>query len=145
MNPDGSVTMCYKLTFTRAPRGRMPAALLDKPKVQAKPAVTLRPVIDPCSVPRLTRLLVLGHRLEQLVRNGVVPDYTQLARICGISKGRVTHLVNLTLLAPDIQNDILRLGTSDIRSQRLFERTLRPVTALVDWNEQRSAVITESF
>jgi hypothetical protein len=44
----------------------------------------------------------------------------------------VTQIVNLTLLAPGIQEAILNLS----RDSRIAERNLRPVAALLDWKQQ---------
>jgi len=88
--------------------------------------------------PKVTRLLVLGHQFEKLVRDGVVEDYAALSRLTGLSTARVTQLVNLTLLAPDIQAEILNLDEDTAARNRTFERGLRDLTALPDWNEQRT-------
>ena len=48
------------------------------------------------------------------------------------------QILNLTLLPPDIQQEILLLDTTDVRNHRLFEKTARGATAPADWNEQRS-------
>jgi hypothetical protein len=142
MSPDDFVTMRFKVAFTRGPFGHKATAPIKEPKIHPKPAISLTPVVDPSSVPTLTRFLVLGHRLEQLVRDGVVQDFTQLATIFGISKGRVTHLVNLTLLAPDIQEQMLWLNIPDMRSPHLYERSLRQLTLVVDWNHQTTLYLS---
>ncbi len=88
------------------------------------------------SVPKITRLLVLGHHFERLVREGAVKDYAEIARLTGITRARVTQIVNLTLLAPDIQEKIL---VREPASERLlaFERNLRQVTIKSAWSDQR--------
>ncbi len=48
-----------------------------------------------------------GITFERLVRDGVVKDYAEIARLTGLTRARVTQIVNLTLLAPDIQEKIL--------------------------------------
>ena len=140
MRPERTVSVRSKFEFTRKPSGTTLRAMGEDPKAHPKPAITLTPVIDPRLAPKLTRLLVLGYRLEQLARESVVQDYTQLAKVFGLSKGRVTQLVNLTMLAPDIQHELLHLNASDIRGRRLCERNLRKLTALADWREQRAAL-----
>ncbi len=51
---------------------------------------------------------------------------------------RLTQIMNLLLLAPDIQDEILRLGTA--ADQKLVpERHVRPVVKFVLWERQRRA------
>jgi len=87
---------------------------------------------------KLTRLLVLAHHLDALIANGDVADFTQLAAATGLSRARITQIMNLTLLAPDIQSRILGLTTAD--GERLTERTLRRIAAHRIWYDQRGAL-----
>ena len=54
-------------------------------------------------VPRAARLLALAHRWEGMVRRGEVAEYVEIARLAGLTRGRVTQICSLTLLAPDLQ------------------------------------------
>ena len=56
-------------------------------------------------VPRITRLMALAIRFEQLVRGGVVADYAELARLGHVTRARMTQITNLLHLAPDIQEE----------------------------------------
>jgi hypothetical protein len=98
-HPDGSVTVTYKLEITRGRKGQKRLAEPAPPPERA--------AIDPASVPRITRMLVLGYHFERLVRDGTVKDYAAIARLTGLSRARVTQLLNLTLLPPRTQNGIL--------------------------------------
>ena len=84
------------------------------------------------SVPRLTRLLALAHKWEGMVRRGEVRDYVEIARLARLTRGRVTQICGLTLLAPDIQRTIL--GT---RAHTLQGRVLRDLACRAVWVEQR--------
>lgn len=53
------------------------------------------------------RLLALAIRFEGSLRQGVVKDYAELARLGRISRARISQIANLAVLAPDIQEDIL--------------------------------------
>jgi len=88
-------------------------------------------------VPKITRLLVLGHHFERLVRDGAVKNYAEIARLTGLTRARVTQIVNLTLLAPEIQELILNLSTSNRGPAPLTEPGLRELAAMVDWDTQR--------
>jgi hypothetical protein len=52
-------------------------------------------------VPRVSRLLALAHRLDELVRTGVVADYATLAQLAHVSRARMSQILNLLVLAPD--------------------------------------------
>ena len=137
---DGSVTVTYKFEVTRGSKGSKRIAPATTAQQEATPPAPLRPVLDQSSIPKLTRLLVLGHHLDRLVRDGVVRDYTQLARLTGLSKARVTQILNLTMLPPDIQLEVLLLDSADARKHRVFEKTAaRLAAAHCDWNDQRAA------
>ena len=84
------------------------------------------------SIPRLARLLALAIRLEGLIREETIRDYAEVARLGRVTRARVTQIMKLLNLAPDIQEAILFLP-----SARLNERNLRPIAAKVDWDEQR--------
>ena len=58
-------------------------------------------------VPRIARLMALAIRFDKLIRDGVVADQGELARLGKISRARVTQILNLLSLAPDIQAAIL--------------------------------------
>jgi len=98
-HPDGSVTVTYKLEITRG-RKRHKRVLEPAPPSEA-------PIIDPSKVPRATRMLVLGYYFERLVQQGKLKNYAEIARVTGLSRARVTQLVNLTLLPSSQQVRIL--------------------------------------
>ena len=63
----------------------------------------------PGHVPRVSRLLALAHRLERLLRTGVVKDYTDAARLGHVTRARISQVMSLLYLAPDIQEQVLFL------------------------------------
>jgi hypothetical protein len=81
--------------------------------------------------------MALAIRFDQLLHDGVVADYAELARLGHVTRARVTQLMNLLLLAPDIQEAILFLpriqqGRDTIRLGRL-----QPIALTPDWRKQR--------
>src|SRR5262249_11596610 len=56
----------------------------------------------PGRVPRVARLLALAHRLEGLLRGGVARDYAELGRLGHVTRARVSQLMSLLYLAPDL-------------------------------------------
>jgi hypothetical protein len=68
---------------------------------------------------------------------GEVPDYAELARLAHVSRARITQIMNLTLLAPDIQGAILLLSRTDGGRAPVGERQVRPICPLLDWRQQK--------
>ena len=85
----------------------------------------------PRPIPRLTRLLALAIKFEKLLADGVVRDYADLARLGRVTRARMTQIMRLLDLAPDIQEAIL------IDQPAVTEREIRSVSRLLDWDEQR--------
>lgn len=93
--------------------------------------------VKPGRVPRGTRLLALAIRMERLIREGVARDYADLARIGGVTRARLTQIMNLTLLAPDIQEQVLSLPRTVHGRDPVSEPELRSIAAIPDWRKQR--------
>ena len=72
-----------------------------------------------------------------MVDRGEVRDYADLARLGFVTRARVTQIMNLLLLAPDIQEAILTAVLSDAQSETAHERTIRAIVRLPLWAEQR--------
>ena len=94
-------------------------------------------LVEPGRVPRVSRLMALAIRLDRLLREGVARDYADLARLGGVTRARLAQIMNLLLLAPDIQEDILFLPRTIRGRDPITERDLRPIAAVVDWAKQR--------
>jgi DNA invertase Pin-like site-specific DNA recombinase len=87
------------------------------------------------SVPRMSRLLALALKMEQMIQEGTVKDYTELAHLGQVSAARITQVMNLLHLAPDIQEEILLGNTPE---DWLRESAVRKLSAVVLWSEQRN-------
>ena len=83
-------------------------------------------------LPRLTRLLALAHRWNRLIDEGVITDYTEIARVMALSRARVTQIMDLLYLAPQIQEDIL----SDKIVRPVSERAARALIRVPEWTMQ---------
>jgi hypothetical protein len=88
-------------------------------------------------VPRIARLMALALRFEQLVRSGAVRDYAELARLGQVSRARLTQVMNLLHLAPDLQEQILFLPPVLKGRDPIHLEDLQTLTAVLDWQEQR--------
>jgi hypothetical protein len=81
----------------------------------------------------------LANDVDQLIRDDVVTDQAELARLGHVSRARLTQIMNLLSLAPDIQEAILFLPTFDRGRNQFTEKQLRPIAAVPDWRKQRMA------
>jgi hypothetical protein len=77
--------------------------------------------------------MALAIRFEGLLRDETIRDYAELARLGRVTRARMTQIMKLLHLAPDIQEQILFLP----RIKGLNERNLRRIVSRIDWNEQR--------
>ena len=120
------LTIEKKVHFKRASRGRKVMKQGDKPK--RKPLG---------SVPRISRLMALAIHMQKLVDTSEVTDYAELAQLAHVSRARITQIMNLLHLAPDIQEEILFLPRTDGRRAPIRERMVRPIAAIIGWRKQR--------
>jgi hypothetical protein len=91
----------------------------------------------PAKLPHITKLMALAIRLEHLLATGQVKDQAEIARVAGITRARVTQIINLTNLAPDIQQAILDLEPTIDHVPRFREREVRTIAILPNWEKQR--------
>jgi len=89
------------------------------------------------SVPRISRLMALAIHMQELVDAGEVADYAELARLSHVTRARITQIMNLGHLAPDIQEELLLLPLSNGGRDPIRERMVRPIAAIPDWRKQR--------
>lgn len=121
------IKMKQKVRFTRSNAGRR--RIVDAPPVETpKPAGR---------IPRVAKLMALAIRFDGLLRDGVVSDQSELARLAKVTQPRMTQIMNLLHLATDIQQEILFLP--DVASGRdpIHERMLRPIVSEISWRKQR--------
>jgi hypothetical protein len=88
---------------------------------------------DSQPIPRIARLMALAIRFNGLLRNKTIRDYAELARLSRVTRARMTQIMQLLNLAPDIQEQILFLPGP----KGLAERNLRSVVNRIDWEQQR--------
>lgn len=84
-------------------------------------------------VPRISRLMALAIKFQSMTDRGEVRDYADLARLGFVTRARLTQIMNLLLLAPDIQEHLLSLASAGA----VRETQLRSVAGIVEWREQR--------
>lgn len=87
----------------------------------------------PERLPRITKMMALAIRLDHLIKTEQVSDQAELARVGHVSRARLTQIMDLNLLAPDIQEEILFLSAG----ARNIERMVRPIVQDLAWTKQR--------
>jgi hypothetical protein len=86
---------------------------------------------------RVTRVLALAIKLKRLLREGVVSNYVDLARLGHVSRARMSQIMGLTELAPAIQEELLFLPKTLLGRDRIRENELRQIARVVDWQQQQ--------
>jgi hypothetical protein len=79
----------------------------------------------------------MAHRIRQGIHDGEIRDQSDAARRLGLTRARLSQILDLTSLAPDIQERILFLEVIDAR-EPLRERAMRCVLRSMLWDEQRA-------
>lgn len=112
--------------------------VLPRPTRGRRQVAAPSPRVGPVAprLPRITRLMALAIKFQDMVDRGEVRDYADLARLGYITRARVTQIMNLVLLSPDIQEQLL-FGHVALKS----ERDLRAVARRVYWTEQRALAL----
>ena len=88
-------------------------------------------------VPRVAKLLALAHHFEAMLREGVVQSYAELAQLGQVTPARVSQVMALLGLAPDIQEAILFLPRTVRGRDPIQMYDLLPLTTVLDWKTQR--------
>jgi hypothetical protein len=120
----GSQEITYALDFRGSKQSRRESTATPHPS----PAGSSN-----SSIPRIARLMALAIRFDGLLRAQQFRDYAELARLGRVTRARMTQIMKLLDLAPDIQEQILFVPNL----KGLNERTLRPIVSRIDWSEQR--------
>jgi hypothetical protein len=123
------ITIKQKVHFGRGRAGRRRIAT----ELSAVEAVPMG------RVPRVSKLMALAIRFDSLIREGNVAGLSELARLAHVTQPRMTQIMNLLHLAPDIQEDLLFLPPVTEGRAQIHERVLRPLSAEVCWAVQRGA------
>lgn len=120
-------TIRRKISFSRRPNKTVALTVVNEP---APPAPTVR-------VPRIAKLMALAIHFDQSIHEGKVADQSELARLIHVTQPRLTQIMNLNHLAPDVQEQLLHLPAAERGRERIHERVLRPVVAEMNWSVQR--------
>ena len=78
---------------------------------------------------------------DGLIQSGAVANYSALARLANVTRARMTQIMNLLMLAPEIQEQILFLPRAERERDELCLRELQPVAGVVVWEGQQQAAL----
>ena len=124
----GSLTIECEVHFDR--KGRGSRKVLETGPSPFRPA-------EPGRVPRVGRLMALALRCEGLLRSGVLENQTEIARLGHVTRARVSQILNLLNLAPDIQEAILDMPRTLVGRDAVILRDVLPIASTKEWAEQR--------
>jgi hypothetical protein len=122
-----SFTIEKDIHFQRQARGRQ----------ELRGGVETLPVTPAAArVPRIARLMALAIRFDGLLQTGQIRDQAELARLGHVTPARVSQILSLIHLAPDIQEEILFLQGGQ-RGTDFLLADLVPIATQTDWANQR--------
>jgi len=82
--------------------------------------------------------MALAIKFDKMLQDGVVGSQTDLAALARVTQPRMTQIMNLLHLAPDIQEEILFLPPVTEGRDPVTERSLRRLAEESIWNHQRT-------
>jgi hypothetical protein len=85
----------------------------------------------------VSRFTALAIWIDEPIRHGAVADQAELARLGHVTRARLTQIMNLLSLSPEIQEAILLLPPTERGCDAVAERDLRPIAAIPSWKRQR--------
>jgi hypothetical protein len=88
-------------------------------------------------VPRISKLMALAIRMEKLVGEKHTSDCAKLASLGSVSRPRLSQIMSLTNLTPDIQETLLFLPKTMAGPDPITERRLRRIAQTIDWSRQK--------
>lgn len=127
MNHESDLTVICPVSIRRGRAGR----------VKLDASQPSQPPPEPGNIPRITRLMALAIKLADDIDAGRVRNLADIARLGSITRPRVTQIMNLLCLAPDIQESILFLPRTFEGRAPVTEQALRDLARL-SWAEQRA-------
>jgi len=94
--------------------------------------------VPPGRIPRISKLMALAIRFDRLIQEGKIADQSELARLAHVTQPRMTQIMNLLHLAPDIQEEILFLPRVTEGKDPVTKRDLRRIVKEIKWSRQRA-------
>jgi len=133
---NGQVTLSWDVHFQTKAKGRRE---LQLEAAQEGPKLSLG------RVSRVSRLMALAIHFQELLHTGKVKDYAEIARLGHVTRARLTQIMNLLLLAPDIQEEVLFLPRTTQGRDAVKIANLQPIACTLSWPIQRKLWQTQKM
>jgi hypothetical protein len=104
-------------------------------KVESGPA----PTPPPARTPRISRFMALAVRLGKQMQDGEYANQREIGDVGGVTRERVSQILGLLNLAPDLQEVILFLPRVERGRDPIVLRDLLPIAKVSDWTQQRKS------
>ena len=88
--------------------------------------------------PRIVQVVALAIHFQDMLDRGEVRNHADLARLGCISRERMSQIMMLAWLAPDIQQEVLSLPKTPGGRFRVSETSLRSIAQIYTWDDQRT-------
>ncbi len=88
-------------------------------------------------LPRVTQVVALALHFQDIIQRGEARDYADLARLGCLTRERMSQIMELVWLAPDITEEVLCLPTTPSGRYPISESNLRRMASFMCWAEQR--------
>ena len=88
-------------------------------------------------LPRVTQVMALAIQFQDMIQRGEARDYADLARLGCLTRERMSQIMELVWLAPDIQQEILELPPTGGTRFPISEVSVRRIASLLSWAEQK--------
>ena len=72
-----------------------------------------------------------------MIRQGEAKNFADVSRLAGLCRERISQLMRLTYLAPDIQVELLYLPPTSTGRYPVSETSIRRIASLLSWVDQR--------
>lgn len=115
-----------EVAFFRSGGGQAKTRFVDAPADVPPPT---RPL-------RAAEMLAVAYQMDRMIETGIVRDRAEMARVTGFDDSRISQIMNLMWLAPDIQEEVLLAEVGDGRDW-VTAKELLPIARCPWWAEQR--------
>ena len=121
---NSTVEIQFRLHATGRPEGR--------------PGSSGAPAPGSGRLPRVTQVMALAIQFQDMIQQGEARNYADLARLGCLTRERMSQIMELIWLAPDIQQEILAYPPTEAGRFPLSEVAVRKIAASLSWLQQRS-------
>lgn len=112
--------------------GKIEVVRQGKRKVVRQPREKVGP-----RIPRISKLMALAIKMRGMVDRGEVRDYAELARLAQVTRARITQIMNLNLLAPELQEWLLFLERAEAGRDAITLKDIQGSCLEANWKSQQ--------